>query len=130
MNSIRVTSLNAKTKEMIKILASIFCLLYLCGCQQPQLKEVSGTLRIGHEVRSFTDIQDKKEYWIIDKSGTLIKEYQKTIGTNIVNNQPVRAVLKVENIGKIDEGSGAEYDGTYEVKKIISLQKLAPSPQK
>ena len=108
---------------MIKIFTSIFCLLYLLGCQQSQLKEVSGTLRIGHEVRSFTDTQDKKEYWIIDKSGTLIKEYQKTIGTNIVNNQPVSAVLKVKNIGKIDEGFGAEYDGAYEVKKIISLQK-------
>lgn len=94
----------------------------LCACHQEQ--EVCGTLRMGHEVRSFTNEADNKEYWLIDKSQTLMPAYQKIIGQEVPNSQPVRACLEVKNIGKPQDGFGAEYDGGYELQKIINLSPI------
>ena len=85
--------------------------------------EVSGILRLGHEIRSFTDQSDNNEYWVIDKSGKLMAEYKKIIGTEIINNQPVWAKLKVRKAQKQQDGFGKDYAGTYEVEEIVSLQK-------
>lgn len=100
-----------------------FSLLLMTGliCACSQTKEVNGTLRMGHEVRSFTDNFDKKEYWLIDKSQSLMPAYQKIIGPKTSDYQAIHARLQVKNIGKIEDGFGAEYDGGYEVKKIIAL---------
>ena len=40
-----------------------------------QTLSLKGTLVIGHEVRSFTAEGDSIEYWIVDKSGKLEKQY-------------------------------------------------------
>lgn len=107
---------------MIKKGITLFLFLFLLGCvKSNEIKEVTGILRLGHEVRSFTDEANGKEYWIIDKSGKLIKSYQAVIGTEIMKYQPVKVILKVQDIGKQTDGFGAEYEGTYEVKEIISL---------
>lgn len=104
----------------MKNIINIFLLtLSICSCSQT--KEVEGTLRMGHEVRSFTNASDHKEYWLIDKSQSLMPAYQKIIGKEVADYQPVHARLQVKDIGKIEDGFGAEYDGGYEVKKIISL---------
>lgn len=104
----------------MKNIINIFLLtLSICSCSQT--KEVEGTLRMGHEVRSFTDASDHKEYWLIDKSQSLMPAYQKIIGKEIADYQPIHARLQVKDIGKIEDGFGAEYDGGYEVKKIISI---------
>ena len=104
----------------MKNIINIFLLtLSICSCSQT--KEVEGTLRMGHEVRSFTDASDHKEYWLIDKSQSLMPAYQKIIGKEVADYQPVHARLQVKDIGKIEDGFGAEYDGGYEVKKIISI---------
>lgn len=109
---------------MLKKYSLIFALCCLMGCSpQSSTKEVSGLLRFGHEVRSFTDFQDNKEYWILDYSGQLMSEYQKIIGTDILAYQPIKAVLVVQDVGKMTDGFGADYDGAYEVKEIISLAK-------
>ena len=89
--------------------------------KKSEIKVVTGILCIGHEVRSFTDEANGKEYWVIDKSGKLIKSYQAVIGTEIMKYQPIKAILKVQDIGEQTDGFGAEYEGTYEVKEIISL---------
>ncbi len=91
----------------------------ICACSQT--KEVNGTLRMGHEVRSFTNNSDHKEYWLIDKSQSLMPAYQKIIGQEVASYQPIHARLQVKDIGKLEDGFGAEYDGSYEVKKIIAL---------
>lgn len=97
-------------------------LLLVLGCQQaPEPKEVSGTLRLGHEVRAFQDNADNKEYWLIDKSGRLMSEYQKLLGTEIIKYQPVNARLKVRETTNPQDGFGADYDGTYELEEIIEL---------
>lgn len=89
--------------------------------KKSEIKVVTGILCIGHEVRSFTDEANGKEYWVIDKSGKLIKSYQAVIGAEIMKYQPIKAILKVQDIGEQTDGFGAEYEGIYEVKEIISL---------
>ncbi len=90
---------------------------------ESEVKNVEGIVRIGHEVRSFQDNRDCKEYWLVDKSGKLVRKYKNIIGTEDVHYQPVFARLKVKNIGKMSEGFGAEYDGAYEVIEIEDLSK-------
>ena len=105
---------------MKKLLIIALSLGILSGCSDG-VKEVEGTVRLGHEVRAFTDNKDQKEYWLLDKSGTLEKVYQEAIHSRIMNYQPVRAKLKVQPRKKSEDGFAAEYDGTYEVKQILTL---------
>lgn len=111
---------------MVKMNKTYLALFLITGliCACSQSKEVNGTLRLGHEVRSFTDASDHKEYWLIDKSGQLMPAYQKIIGQETINYQPINARLTVKDIGKINDGFGAEYDGAYELKKIIELSPM------
>ena len=114
-------------KNICLILLSV---IIITSCtDNSKTKEIEGTIRLGHEVRAFTDNQDKKEYWLIDKSGNLEKAYQKAIGSNIMNYRPVKAKLTVQDLGKIKEGFAAEYDGTYEVQKIISLTPISKTKE-
>ena len=108
---------------MNKLWTIFLGLLLVLGCQQaPEPKEVSGTLRLGHEVRAFRDNADNKEYWLIDKSGRLMSEYQKVLGTEVIKYQPVKAKLKVKETTNPQDGFGADYDGTHELEEIIFLQ--------
>ena len=102
------------------IVTVLMCLLSSCGFADKS-EEVNGVLRFGHEVRSFTDQRDGKEYWVIDKSGNLMAEYKKVIGTEVINNQPVQAKLRIKSVKVQPDGFAKGYAGTYEVKEIISL---------
>lgn len=114
----------------IRILTTIF-VFFLSACSQSNekstIKNVEGTLFIGHEVRSFTENGKKQSYWVIDKTGNLISEYKKATNSSIINGQPVSAVLRVEEKPRLSDGFGADYDGTYNVLKIISLLPVPPS---
>ena len=101
-------------------MAVLMCLLSSCGFADKN-EEVNGVLRLGHEVRSFTDQRDGKEYWVIDKSGNLMAEYKKVIGTEVINNQPVQAKLRIKSVKVQPDGFAKGYAGTYEVKEIISF---------
>ena len=105
---------------MKNIYIVLLCLSFLTSCSDG-VKEVEGTMRLGHEVRAFTDNKDQKEYWLLDKSGTLEKVYQEAIHSKTMNYQPVRAKLKVQPRKKSEDGFAAEYDGTYEIKQILTL---------
>lgn len=85
---------------------------------------VSGQLVIAHEVRAFTADGDTTEQRIIDKSGKLISDYRSLTGDGVETATPVKAVLKVKNLGKLDDGFAAEYDNALEVVEIVSLQPL------
>ena len=50
-----------------------------------------------------------------------MKAYNEAIKPQIAKYQPLQARLKVKDLGKLQEGFGAEYDGTYEVQEIISI---------
>ncbi len=107
---------------MMKFFVLLFGCFLLSACaSQTVIKNVQGNLIIGHEVRSFRDYQTNKEYWIIDKSGVLVKKYYETVGANAVNYQPVFAILKVSETCEPQNGFGSEYDGCYVLKEIISL---------
>lgn len=88
---------------------------------------VSGQLVIFHEVRAFTADGDTTEQWIIDKSGKLISDYRSLTGDGVEKATPVKAVLKVKNLGKLDDGFAADYDNALEVVEIVSLQPRTPS---
>ena len=110
-----------KFKITAAISAFIFLISACSALQQNNTKTVTGTLALGHEVRSFTDDADGKEYWVVDKSGELMKMYKNVIGSDIINSQPTKAKLKVKQLPILEDGFGAEYDGTYQVIEIISV---------
>lgn len=96
-------------------------LTFISGCAKYSEKVVSGSLTMGHEVRSFIQNGQDKEYWIIDKSGDLYEQYMHVAPLEQGAYIPVSAELKVKELPKMEDGFGAEYDGTYEVIEIISL---------
>lgn len=108
----------------MSVLSRIFFVImpvFLCACTNNDEKVLHGTLVMGHEVRSFIPDGQDKEFWLIDKSGALYKQYQKMAPVESGIYTPVRAELKVKELPKMQDGFGAEYDGTYNVVEIISL---------
>lgn len=108
---------------MKKIIFSCVALL-LIGCSNQPDNIVNGTLVMGHEVRAFTQDGQDKEYWLIDKSGELYNKYQEIAPIEQGAYIPVHAELKVKKLPKMEDGFGAEYDGTYEVVEILSVKPL------
>lgn len=85
---------------------------------------VKGKLVIGHEIRSFIALGDTAEYWIVDKSGQLVKEYKKVTGTGSKPYTPVYTELKVMDTGKSEDGFAADYAGVYQVVDIIKVSPM------
>ena len=88
---------------------------------EDELTVLGGTVRIGHEVRSFCPDGSDMEFWIVDKTGRLNEAYDKITG-GIKNGKPAHATLKVEYNGKWDDGFAAEYSGVYFVREVIAIQ--------
>ena len=88
-----------------------------------ELYTLSGTLCIGHEVRSFKPDGGDEEFWIVDKTGRLNDTYDK-VTKGEKNGKPVRATLKLEYNGVWDDGFAAEYSGVYLVREILSVNPL------
>lgn len=78
----------------------------------------SGEVRIGHEVRSFRPDNDGREFWLVDKTGTLTTVYDRKTGGQ-KNGKSLRMTLKLEYNGKWNDGFAAEYDGVYFVREVI-----------
>lgn len=125
------------TDTMKKLFLFASAILTLSACSQKEAAQttapaaetdstytVSGQLVIAHEVRAFTADGDTTEQWIIDKSGKLISDYRSLTGDGVEKATPVKAVLKVKNLGKLDDGFAADYDNALEVVEIVSLQPL------
>lgn len=85
-----------------------------------ELYTLSGTLCIGHEVRSFKPDGCDEEFWIVDKTGRLNDVYDK-VTKGVKNGKPVNAILKLEYNGAWDDGFAAEYSGVYFVREILSV---------
>ena len=86
------------------------------------LYNLSGEVRIGHEVRSFRPENSDKEYWLVDKTGTLTEIYDRKTGGQ-KNGKPLQMMLKLEYNGKWDDGFAADYDGVYFVREVLDGQK-------
>lgn len=98
-----------------------FLPLALGACCHSNVEIVRGKLTMGHEVRAFVPDNQNKEFWVIDRSGKLFPEYQKIAPVEEGPYTPVHAELKVKELPKMQDGFGAEYDGTYDVVEIISI---------
>ena len=85
-------------------------------------KILRGRITIAHEVRSFIPEGDSIEYWIIDRSGALDREYDRVTGGS-KNGQPVEAELELRYTGPSDEGFAAGYEGVFEVVAIRSMER-------
>lgn len=81
-----------------------------------------GRIVLAHEVRSFVPEGDTTEYWIVDRSGALEREYDRVTGGK-KNGSPARVELKLRYKGPSDEGFAAEYAGVFEVVEVISVEK-------
>lgn len=81
---------------------------------------VEGILTIGHEVRSLAIKGDPNDYWIVDKTGDLLQQYD-SITQGIKNGQPVYAKLRVTDAGHAKEGFAKSYDKVLHVVGIDSL---------
>ena len=80
-----------------------------------------GRVVVAHEVRSFTPAGDSTEYWLIDPSGDLEREYARASGGS-TSGAPVDAELTLRYKGTSDEGFAAEYEGVFEVEAIRSMK--------
>lgn len=90
------------------------------GRKEDELCTMSGTLRIGHEVRSFMPDGSDKEFWIVDRTGTLVEMYDQ-LTQGVKNGEAVSAELRLEYNGKWDDGFAADYDGVYLVREVQTL---------
>lgn len=105
---------------ILKALSAVL-LVALCACGQDDAQVIRGTLIMGPEVREFKPNGQSKEYWLIDKADNLYKVYTEALPAEAEVYTPVNAALKVVELPKMQDGFGAEYDGTYEVVEIISI---------
>lgn len=83
--------------------------------------QVSGTLTIGHEVRTFLPTGSTTAYWIVDRTGQLLQAYDE-LTSGIKNGKPVHAELEVIDMGQSDDGFARDYAGVYHVTKIKKLE--------
>lgn len=109
------------------VMAGFFTLALLaCGERGNDKKNatlsrtVEGILTIGHEVRCLTIQGDTADYWIIDKTGDLVRQYD-SITQGQKNGRPVYAELQVVDAGYPKDGFARNYDRVMEVVGIGSL---------
>lgn len=86
-------------------------------------KTLKGELSMGHEANIFQPCGGKKEYWIYDKTGKLDKEYNKVAK----DKQPytvIFAEVQIIDRGVSEDGFSEEYDGVYEVIKVLKTREI------
>lgn len=91
------------------------------GKSTDELYVLSGTVCIGHEVRSFKPEDSDEEFWLVDKTGKLNEIYDKKTN-GMKNGKPLYVTLKVEYNGKWDDGFAADYSGVYFVREILECK--------
>lgn len=87
-----------------------------CNSYPLTTKTLKGTITYAHEVRSFVAEGDTTEYWLVDKTGELGNLYKKAGEPSMT----MKAEIEVADIGRIDDGFAAEYDGAYQLVRIIN----------
>lgn len=83
-----------------------------------------GKLVIGHEVRTFVAEGDSVAHWIVDKSGSLVQEYDRLTGKQSKAGELIWAELKVRDTGKKGDGFAREYASVYQVEEVGTLSSL------
>lgn len=86
------------------------------------LTTLRGRVIVAHEVRSFTPEGRQTEYWLVDPSGALERQYDRVSGGS-TDGMPLRAELELRYKGTSDEGFAAEYAGVFEVVRILAMER-------
>ena len=88
------------------------------------VKVVRGLYSYGPEMRSFTDCEEGREYWVVDSANTLELAY-----SNLEFEKPYYPVY-IEVEGRVIKSdsltSSANFDSTLVVTKLIKLTKEIP----
>ena len=92
----------------------------VCSLPAGERGELTGTLIIGHEVRTFQPAGCSDRYWVIDQTGELYARYDLLTG-GVKNGRPVQASLIVENLGQGVDGFAKQYASTLKVYEIVSM---------
>lgn len=87
-------------------------------------KTLKGELSMGHEANIFQPCGGKKEYWIYDTSGKLNKQYNE-VTEGAEPYTVIFAEVKVIDRGVSEDGFSEEYDGVYEVIKVLKTREIS-----
>lgn len=82
---------------------------------------LEGAFIYGHEVRSFTPCGSDKQFWVLDKTEQLKNRYEE-LTANQDAYTPIFVEIEVVDQGKAEDGFAADYDGVYEVIKVLKIK--------
>ncbi len=85
-------------------------------------RPAKGILTIGHETRCLRMWQDTNDYWIVDKTGNLYRQYD-SITEGVKNGRPVYAELQVMDAGCPQDGFAEGYD---RVLQVVGIDAIVP----
>lgn len=113
----------------ISLLLLLLTVLAACNSNSADKKEkkprvVKGLYSYGPEIRSFTDCDEAREYWVVDSANTLELAY-----SNMNFEKPYEPVyIEVEcEVVKSDSLTvTADYDSTMVVTKLLKMTKEIP----
>lgn len=88
-----------------------------CGFSANPGTIMKGTVTFGPEVRLFRPEGEERTYWIIDKSGYLQIKYNESG----MSEWSAGAELELKEVDSTASEFGKEYDGTFQVLRIISI---------
>ena len=88
-----------------------------CGFSANPGTVMKGTVTFGPETRLFRPAGEDRTYWIIDKSGYLQVKYNESGKSE----WSAEAELELKQVDSSASEFGKEYDGTFQVLRIISI---------
>lgn len=119
--------------KCFKYIAAIFLSsLVIAGCD-PKSKEdqvknnttvIKGLYSYGPEIKSFTDCEEGREYWVADSAKTLELAY-----TNLNFEKPYEPVyIEAEGYLSLSDSlsRSASFDSTFVVTKLLKISKEIP----
>lgn len=112
------------TADSLQLTRGNYCHNYIrskeeCGFSANPGETTQGVITFGHETRTFRPKGSDTVYWLVDKSGYLMQKYKESG----LSEWKVTAELEVKNIGKRNDGFAKDYSSTYEVLRVIKLEK-------
>jgi copper homeostasis protein (lipoprotein) len=120
MNSFKHTSL------LLFILSVIFtaCSENPAGGKKSETKIIKGLYSYGPEIKSFTDCEEGREYWVADSAKTLELGYSKFNFEKPY--EPVYIEAECHVIKSDSLVVSAEFDSTLVITKLLKITKAIP----
>jgi len=120
MNSFKHTSLS------LFILSVIFtsCTRTPAGDKKSETKIIKGLYSYGPEIKSFTDCEEGREYWVADSAKTLELGYSKFNFEKPY--EPVYIEAECHVIKSDSLVVSAEFDSTLVITKLLKITKAIP----